>query len=38
MAIKKGGVMTFFGKLFQEHTFKKQFLSNDKMAEVYSKL
>ena len=38
MAIKKGGVMTFLGKLFQEHTFKKQLLSNDRIAEIYSKL
>ena len=34
----KDKVLTVLGHLFKEHSFKKEFLSNEKLNEVYQKL
>lgn len=38
MAVKEGGKMKILGEMFQTHSFKKQFLSNDKIAQIYNSL
>lgn len=39
MALKsEKSQINILGKLFKEFTFKKQFLSNEKMKEIYNKL
>jgi len=39
MALKsKDPKVNILGELFKKHTFKKQFLSNEKMNDIYKKL
>jgi len=38
MALKEGGEMAIIGELFQDFSFKDQFLSNPKMKEIYENL
>lgn len=38
MAIKEGDKMQVLGEAFQRYTFKKAFLSNEKLAGIYNSL